>query len=107
MQSLLAQNFGSERNDVKGFQVALYSYAPMLAAGVLYLIPALDVLVFFAALYGIYILYIGLPIMMGTPKEKSLPYIIVVIVALILIYFITSWIAGAILGAYVPPLSEI
>lgn len=105
--SLLAPNFGSSRDDVKGFQVALYSYTPMLAAGVLNLIPSLSVLVFFAGLYGLYILYIGLPIVMGTPKQKSLPYTIIIIVALILIYMIMNWITGAILGAYGPSLPEI
>ena len=51
--SILASHFGSARDDVKGFKVALYSYAPFLAAGVLYLVPSLSVLVTIAGLYGL------------------------------------------------------
>ncbi|MCJ7812786.1 YIP1 family protein [bacterium] len=105
--SYLAPNFGSVKDDAKGFQVAVYSYTPILVAGVLNLIPSLAVLIFFAGLYGLYILYIGLPIMMETPKEKSLPYTVVIIVVLILIYIIFGWITGAILGAFGPSLPKI
>ncbi len=105
--SILASNFGATRDDVKGFQVALYSYSPMLAAGILNLIPSLSVLIFFVGLYGLYILYIGLPIVMGIPKQKSLPYTVVIIIAVVLISLIRSWITGAILGAYGPSLPEI
>lgn len=105
--SILAPNFGSVRDDVKGFKVAVYSYTPFLAAGVLYLVPALGVLVVLAGLYGLYLLYIGLPIVMGTPKEKSLIYTIVVVVVVVLIYLIVGGITGAILNAFGPSLPQI
>jgi hypothetical protein len=105
--SLLAPSFGSTRDDVKGFQVAVYSYTPMLAAGILNLIPSLGVLILLAGLYSLYILYVGLPIVMGTPKEKSLPYTIVIIVVLILISVIVGSITGAILGAFGPSLPRV
>jgi len=105
--SLLATTFGSTRDDVKGLKVAVYTYTPFLAAGILYIIPSLSPLVFIAGLYGLYLLYIGLPIVMGTPKEKSLAYTVVVIVAVILIYIIVGSITGAILGAFGPSLPRI
>lgn len=105
--SYLAQNFGSQRNDVKGFKVAIYSYTPFLAAGILYLIPRLDILVSLAGLYGLYLLYIGLPIVMETPKEKSLAYTVVVVLAIILIYIIVASITEAVLGAFGPSLPRI
>ena len=72
--SLLAPNFGAEKNDDGGFKVAVYTYTPILAAGVLYLIPSLSPIVFIAGLYGLYLLYVGLPIVMKSPKEKTMAY---------------------------------
>lgn len=105
--SYLAPNFGSTQNDVKGFQIAVYSYTPFLAAGILYIIPALNVLVILAGLYGLYLLYIGLPILMNTPKEKSLAYTITIIVTIILIYIIFSIIIGAVHNIFGPALPRI
>jgi len=98
--SLLAPNFGSTRDDVKGFKVAVYTYTPLLVAGICLIIPSLAPLVTLAGLYGLYLLYIGLPIVMDTPKEKSLAYTIVVVVVIILVYVIVSSITGAVLGAF-------
>ena len=100
--SWLAPRFGSARDDVKGMKVAVFTYLPFLAAGVLYLIPSLSPLVFLVGLYCLYIMYVGLPAVMGTPKEKSVAYIIVTIVALVLIYIIVAAISGAILGGFGP-----
>jgi len=105
--SLLAPNFGAERDDMKGFKVAVYTYTPILAAGVLYIIPSLSPIIFIAGLYGLYLLYIGLPIVMGSPKEKSLAYTIVIIVAVILIYIILGAISTALLNAFGPDLPRI
>jgi len=105
--SLLAPKFGSESDDLKGFKVALFSYTPLMAAGVLYIIPALSPIVFIAGLYGLYILYIGLPIVMGTPKEKALSYTVVVIVTLIVISIIIGAITTAFLGLFGPQLPSL
>jgi hypothetical protein len=105
--SWLAPRFGSEKDDVKGMKVAVFTYLPFLAAGVVHLVPALSALVFLVGLYCLYIMYIGLPVVMGTPKEKSVAYIIVTIIALVLISIIVSAISGAILGGFgpdIPPL---
>jgi hypothetical protein len=103
--SLIAPNFGSTRDDLKGLKVAVYSYTPFLAAGIFNLIPALNILVYIAGLYGLYLLYIGLPIVMGTPKEKSLPYTIVVLVAIFLVYIIIGSITIGILKAFGPSIT--
>jgi len=100
--SFLAPRFGALQDDVKGFKVAVFSYTPYFAAGILLIIPSLGVLTTLAGLYGLYLLYIGLPIVTGAPKEKSLAYTIVVIVVLILIFFIVGSVTQAILGAFGP-----
>ncbi len=103
--SLVAPNFGSTRDDVKGLKIAVYSYTPFLVAGAFNIIPALGVLVFLAGLYGLYLLYIGLPIVMGTPKEKALPYTVVVVIGIILIYIIVATITVGILKAFGPSIT--
>jgi len=105
--SYLAPNFGGERDDLRGFKVAVYSYTPYLAAGILYLFPSLGILVTLAGLYSLYLLYMGLPIIMETPKEKTMVYTVVIIVAVILISIIVGTITGAFLGLFGPSLPRI
>ena len=100
--SFVAPKFGSPQDDVKGFKVAVYTYTPYLAVGIFFLIPQLGVLATLAGLYGFYLLYIGIPIVMGTPKDKTLAYVIVIAVALILIYIIIGLIQTAIFRPFVP-----
>ena len=50
-------------------------------------------------LYGLYILYLGLPIMLGTPADKALSYIVVVIVVAFVVYGVIAAIIGSITAA--------
>ncbi|GAB6184173.1 hypothetical protein [Thermodesulfovibrio hydrogeniphilus] len=61
----------------------------------IYIIPALSVLVLIAGIYGIYILYLGLPILMNTPKDKAFVYVLVIIVASVAVYFVIGIIVSA------------
>ncbi len=95
----LAPSFESKPNAVNAFKLAVYAYTPAFVAGILNISPMLGFLVFLISLYGIYLLYVGLPVMMETPKEKVAVYLIVIIVVMIVIYFVIGGIAGAILAA--------
>jgi hypothetical protein len=57
----LAPTFGGEQNSTQALKVAVYSYTPAWIAGVLQIIPLLGILAIFGALYGLYLLYLGLP----------------------------------------------
>ena len=70
----------------------------MTLAGVLSLIPALAVLGIIAALYAVYIFYLGLPVMMGTPADKVVPYMAVSALVIIVLSVILSVFAAAITG---------
>jgi len=100
--SLLAGLFGAERNDVNGMKVSVYSYTPMLAAGILYIFPALQILVMLAGLYGLYLIYFGLPVIMGSPKEKSLAYCITIIIIMIIINIIIGTVISGVLKVFGP-----
>lgn len=88
--SFLAPSFKGEKNYRKAFKLVVYSYTPILVAGLLYIIPALGTLVLIAAIYSLYILYLGIGLMTGVPKEKQTTFLIVSIVVLIVVYAIVS-----------------
>jgi hypothetical protein len=46
--------------------------------------------VFVGGLYGLYLMYLGLPQMMKTPQDKVIGYLVVSIIALIVTYWIIS-----------------
>jgi hypothetical protein len=93
---LLAPNFGSEKNLGRAVQLVAYSFTPVWVAGVLYIIPVLGLLVVLASFYGLYLLYLGLPLMMKTPQDKVAVYLVVSIVVFIVVYAIISAVLSAI-----------
>ncbi len=97
--NILAPSFGSKPNALNAFKLAVYAYTPAFLAGILNIFPVLGFIVLLISLYGLYLLYVGLPIMMETPKEKIAVYLIVTVIVLIVIYVIIGAISGAILTA--------
>ncbi len=93
---LLAPNFGSEKNLGRAVQLVAYSFTPVWVAGVLYIVPVLGLLVVLASFYGLYLLYLGLPLMMKTPQDKVAVYLVVSIVVFIVVYAIISAVLSAI-----------
>jgi hypothetical protein len=83
----LATSFGGEKNSAQALKVAVYSYTPGWIAGIFHLIPGLGILVILG-LYGLYLLYLGLPRLMKCPEDKSIGYTIVVVVCAIVLYFV-------------------
>ncbi|BBF80968.1 Yip1 family protein [Asticcacaulis excentricus] len=93
----LAPNFGGVKNDVQAFKVAAYAMTAGWLAGIFALLPLLGALGLLG-LYGLYLLYTGLPRLMQSPKEKSMGYTAVVVVAMIVIQLIIGGITGAIMA---------
>jgi hypothetical protein len=79
-------------------KLAVYSFTPVWVAGVLRIVPLLGILAFFAALYSIYVLYLGIPRLMKSPQDKALPYTAVVVVVAIVLGFIVAAISGIFIG---------
>jgi hypothetical protein len=95
----LAPNFGGTKNPIQAFKVAAYSYTPSWVAGILMILPALSPLMLLAGLYGLYLLYVGLPRLMRTPEDKALPYVGLIIVAAIVLGIIVAAVTGAVAAA--------
>jgi hypothetical protein len=74
---LLAPRFGAQKNFDNALKLTVYSYTPVWLAGIFLLIPGLNFLVVLG-LYGIYLLWRGLPVLMRVPDHRLLPYTAVV-----------------------------
>jgi hypothetical protein len=89
----LAPTFGAVRDQRQALKTAAYAFTPAWLAAVLGLLPAplSTLLSLLAGLYGIYLLYLGLPVVMKAPLEKAVGYTVTVVLCTILI--------GIVLGA--------
>lgn len=91
----LAPIFSGMKNNTQALKIAVYCATPTLVASILYIVPALGVLVLIAGIYGLYLLYLAIPIMMECPREKALVYTLAVIVVNIIVSLVIGAIAGA------------
>jgi hypothetical protein len=102
----LAPTFGGTRSAIQAFKVAAYSHTAAWVAGIFALIPGLRFLGILG-LYSLYLLFLGLPVLMKSPKEKALSYTAVVIIVAIIIYFVIGMVASRFvsypsMGGYTP-----
>ena len=86
----LAVTFASVKDFRKAFQLVVYSYTPMMVAGVVMIFPALSPVMLLAGLYSLYLLYLGFKPLMKTPDDKLVTYFVVSLVVLIVVYFVIS-----------------
>jgi hypothetical protein len=68
-------------------QLVAYSYTPAWIAGIFYIFPSLQELVVLG-LYGVYLFYIGIPVLKPTPDDQRITYTIVSAILLITIRFL-------------------
>jgi len=94
----LAPTFGSRGNTAQALKLVVYASTPVWIAGVLRLFPPLAILSLIAALYGLYLFYIGLPHVMHTPADKVIPYMAVSAIAVIVVVIVFGFFASAITG---------
>jgi hypothetical protein len=93
----LAPSFGSKSDAVNSMKLAVFSMTPIWVAGALYLIPMLGILVMLAAIYGLYVLYLGFSNpLMDTPQDKVIGYFLVSFVVSVVLFGVVMMIMGAI-----------
>ena len=76
----LAPTFGGSKNFVAALKVIAYGSTAGFVGGVFSLLPALGWLGLLAALYSIYLIYTGLPVLMRCPSARAGAYTAVVVV---------------------------
>ncbi len=95
----LAPSFDGQKNQVQAFKVAAYTGTAGWVFGVLTIFPPLAIIAGLASLYGLYLLYLGLPKLMKAPKEKALGYTAVTILCAIVLFIVVGAVTGAVAGA--------
>jgi hypothetical protein len=70
----LAPRFESRRNISRALRLTAYAYTPVWLAGIFLLVPGLSFLNMLG-LYGVYLLWLGAPVMMATLPRGLLAYV--------------------------------
>ena len=96
LADLLAPTFQGQKNAENALKLVVYSYTPAWLAGVFLLIPSLGFLAILG-LYGLYLLWSGIPPLMKAPQEKSIVYTLAIIVCAIVIGLIVGLVQAAIM----------
>lgn len=96
----LAAQFNSIKSDVNAFKLALCAFTPAFVAGIFTINPNLSLLWFLGSLYGVYILYLGLPILMETPENKRIVYTAVNTIIIYILMLVLIRIASAVALGY-------
>jgi hypothetical protein len=92
----LAPTFDAQKNPANALKLAVYSMTPGWVAGVFLLIPVLRVLALILGLYGFYLLWVGLPLLMKGPEEKAVVYTAATVICAIVISFVIHLVVGLI-----------
>lgn len=95
----LAPSFGGTKNPVSALKVAAFSATAGWICGILGILPFLGLLAIIGAIYNIYLLWIGGPMLMKVPQDKAPGFVIVSIIVGIVANIIAGYIALAIAGA--------
>jgi hypothetical protein len=97
---VLAPNFGGTKDRVQAVKTIAYAYTASWVAGIAALVPFLGLLIALAAgIYGIYLLYLGLPHTMKCPQDKAGGYTAVIVIIVIVVSFLIFAVVGAMTGA--------
>ena len=94
----LAPTFQSRGDTTQALKLVVYAMTPVWIAGILNLVPLLGILGIVAGLYAIYLFYLGLPVLMSTPADKVIPYMVVSALVIIVVSVVLGSIAAAIAG---------
>jgi hypothetical protein len=100
---MLAPTFSGQRDRRQAVKTAAYAFTPGAIGAVFVLLGGIGALLqLAAAIWGIYVLYLGLPVLMRSPPEKAAGYTAAVIVCVILV-FVVFGIIFSVVNPNTPP----
>jgi len=94
----LAPAFGGSKDRIGALKLVAYGSTAAFVGGIFSLLPALSILGLVAALYSIYLIYTGVPVLMKSPPDKAAVYTAVIIVCGI----VAGIVLGAVMGLAMP-----
>jgi hypothetical protein len=99
----LAPTFDGRRDRLRALQVTAYSFTPAWVAASLTIVPALGAIATLIGLYGLYLLYIGLPVLMHSAVDKSLGYTVVIVICAVVLSVAVTMASALLLDMYIAP----
>lgn len=101
--SMLASTFGGQPNLMNAVKLTVYASTSSMVAGVFQAIPGLSILAMVGGLYSLYLMYLGLPVLMKNPQEKSISYMVVAAI----VGIVGSVLVSLVSSAFIPsPMSR-
>lgn len=97
----MAPNFGSTKSFDQAMKASVYSFVPFWIAGILNVIPQLAPVALVIGLFGLFLMWIGLPIVMKTPADKAPAYVAISGLIAVVLIFASYKITEAVVGAMV------
>lgn len=82
--NMLAPRFQAQQDMGSAFKLVAYASTAGMLGGVFSILPSLAMLGLLAALYSVYLLYTGIPVLMKAPQEKAVGYTAALVVCGIL-----------------------
>jgi hypothetical protein len=81
----IAPSFGGQKDLLGAARALGYSATPGLLAGILMIVPVLAPISLLVSLYGLYLLYLALPVFLKVPEDKAIVFTLAVVgIAIIL-----------------------
>lgn len=87
----LAPTFGGQKNQIGALKLIAYGSTAGFLGGVFSVFPAASILGLLAALYSVYLIYTGVPVLMKCPAGKALPYTAVLLVCGVVAGLVLAW----------------
>ncbi len=95
----LAPTFGAQKDPLLALKSAAYAMTAVWIAGIGLLLPLIGGLILLAgAGYGVYLLYLGLPVTMKAPADKVVGFTAVSVVVALVLFWLVAIVAGAVMG---------
>jgi len=92
----LAPNFSARRNPGNALKLAVYAMTPVWLAGVFVLVPGLGFLRLLALVYAVYLIWLGLPVLMTSPPDRTAGYTLAVFVCAVILSVVVAAFVGPI-----------
>ena len=78
--NMLAPRFQAQQDMGSAFKLVAYASTAGMLGGVFSILPSLAMLGLLAALYSVYLIYTGIPVLMKAPQEKAAGYTVALVV---------------------------
>jgi hypothetical protein len=93
--NLIVVFFRGVPNRGQALKVATYAFTPLWVGAVFIALPALSVPVLFVAgLYHTYLMYLGLKVLMKSPRDRALGYATTVVLSSVILYIVFTQISA-------------